>query len=122
MGNGCLLAPAHTVLARLQRYRAARGNDDWRRTGPTRDLGHMGAAGAHRSIRALPVLRLRRAGVHEFPVGPAVARSWLPGDLPHGWLAHCRLALSLARFPFSVPCRRHEAAFRRPDVAQPDGP
>jgi len=49
-------------------------------------------------------------------------RSWLSGDLPHGWLAHSRMALPLAHLPFCVPRRCHEARLRGPDVVQPDRP
>ena len=82
-------------------------------------LGIAARVGVGRAVRTLPLVCLRRARLHDVSVGPAAARSRVPGDLPHRRLAHRGLAVSLAGFSVRVHGRRGEAAFRRSDVAQP---
>ena len=86
--------------------------------GIARHPGSVDAAGAHRSVRALPVLCLCRAGIHELPVGLAAAGERVSGDISDRRIADRRLALPLAGVPLSVPGGRREAPLRRPDVAR----
>jgi hypothetical protein len=66
----------------------ADSSGDWHRVGATRCLGAMGSDGSYRGLLAVSLFRLRRAGLHEFSVGPIVARSRIPRDLSDRGIAH----------------------------------
>ncbi len=83
LGTCRLLAPADAILAEHQRCRADDRGRHRHRPRPARHLRHRAALGACRPVRPLLVVRLRRAAVHELPVGHAAGGSRLPGDFPH---------------------------------------
>ena len=113
LGHRRLLALADAVLARMQATpRSMTGAIAGIVAGPARHVRHRAALRAHRAVRPLPVIRLRRADVHELPVGHAAGGSRLPRDLPHRRLAHRRLALPVAVVPLPVPRRRSSSSPR----------
>ena len=56
---------------------------------------------------------LRRASVHDVPVGRVAAGGWIPGHLSHRRLPHRGLALPLVAVPLLVHGRRCKAGFGR---------
>ncbi len=75
LGHCRLLALADAVLARMPSdAMLVAGAIAGVVLGAARDARHARAPSAHRAVRPLPVLRLRRPAVHELPVGPAAAR------------------------------------------------
>ena len=81
------------------------------------------AAGRARgAVRALPVVRVGRAGIHGVPVGHAVAGGGVPVDLPRHTRPRRGLALPSADIPVLVPFGRGQAPERRPDVELVHGP
>ena len=111
---------AYALLARCERRRAHRRHRCRSIAGPDGDRRPLDAAGAHRPLRALRVLLLRRTGLHELPVGRAARGDRVPGDISYRRVAGRRLALSLARLSLPVAGRRGKAPFRRCDMARPD--
>ena len=110
--------PAYAVLARFKRCIAARGLRGRRFPRIARGPEPVDAGCAHRPVRALSLLLLRRTGLHGIPVGPASARSGVSGDISQQRIAHRDLALSLVCLPIPVSGGRRQAAFRRSHVAR----
>ena len=81
-------------------------------------VDQVDAAGAHRSVRSLPLLCVCGAGFHELPVGLAAARSGISGHFSYGRIENSGLALPLAGFSLLVSGGRRETAVRRPYVAR----
>ena len=115
-----LSRPAYAVLAELERHRVDRGNRHRRAAGSVRHPGSVDATRAHRFVRALPVICLRRPGLHEFPVGSSAAGNGLSGHIPCERIPDRGLALSLAGVPLFSPGRRGQASLGRSDVARLD--
>ncbi len=74
---------AFAILDELERYRVGRGHGRRRGAGIARRRGQVDTARAHRSVRAVPLLCLRRAGFHELPVGLAAARGGVFGYISY---------------------------------------
>src|ERR1019366_6417029 len=100
------------VLGELERYRVGPGHGRRRTTGIARRRGQVDWTCAHRSVRALPELRLSRTGFHELSVGRAAARGGLFGHISYGWIEDRRLALPLVGLSLPVSGGHHEAAVR----------